>query len=526
MSEVSLNFVFLVLMVVLFVVASMQWRKSRTLSVATKILQGALQEKNESYSQLERCYSEESVKAEQEKAQLLNEAKILQGALQEKNESYSQLERRYSEESLRAAHEKARLLSELKLTLDEKILIGERFDLVRKILDQKPVINHGLSGFSRLIRDDYVDFLACTLHPFSGIKSFLDLQLIHRDLDIAIRVPVTLGKTVLGVSGGFSSGKSAFINNFLPSDSVRLAVGINPVTVIPSYIVTSARGVKIHGHCANGGSVNIDASLYKKLSHEYAKSFGFDLRSVMPFISVQVPLDNDLFGNIAIIDTPGYNPGSDGLYQAFDRAVAAEYINQCDALIWVINIKDGTLPASDGDFLEQLGFSGEKLYIVLNQADLLPSNDIRDVIEEVSNELDFSGIKYSGICAYSSVLKRHYGTVREDLFDFIKRNNVLKNEIRKIKENIELAFSRHNADIAENIRFENQRKNALMNLGAYALERGGTEEYQRMKPLLVAIEEAFPKRDLKSESDKSRHIEQVFFSYSKDALKHVWQNNQ
>ena len=486
MSEVSLNFVFLVLMVVLFVVASMHWKKSRTLSVA---------------------------------------AKILQGELQEKKESYSQLERRYSEDSLRAEQEKARLSSELKITLDEKILIVERFDLVRKILDQKSVINNGLSEFSRLIREDYIDLFACALHSFNGIKSFMDLQLIHRDIDLANRLPVTHGKTVLGVSGGFSSGKSEFINNFLPSDSVRLAVGTNPVTVIPSYIVASARGVKIHGHCANGGSVNIDASLYKKLSHEYAKSFGFDLRSVMPCISVQAPLDHDLFGNIAIIDTPGYNSGNDS-YQAFDRAVAVEYINQCDALIWFINIKAGTLPDSDSDFLEQFGFRGEKLYIVLNQADTVTSNQIHDVIEEVSGELDRSGIKYSGICAYSSLKKIHYGSVGETLFDFIKRNNVLKNEFRIIKEKIGLAFERHTADIAENISVEKQRKNALMKLGAYALGNGGTEEYQRVKPLLVAIEDAFPKRDLKFESDKFYHLEQLFVSNLKEALNHIRKYNQ
>jgi hypothetical protein len=49
---------------------------------------------------------------------------------------------------------------------------------------------------------------------------------------------------------------------------------------------------------------------------------------ILPFTSVKAPLDRDLFGNLRIIDTPDYNPGTTGGAAASNHSSAASLVNQ------------------------------------------------------------------------------------------------------------------------------------------------------------------------------------------------------
>src|SRR5690606_12197606 len=86
--------------------------------------------------------------------------------------------------------------------------------------------------------------------------ALLELQAIHRELELVVDFPSARDKTLVAIAGGFSSGKSRFINSFIQTDEVKLAVGMNPVTVVPSYVVCGAQpGVR--GYSANGGSFTL-----------------------------------------------------------------------------------------------------------------------------------------------------------------------------------------------------------------------------------------------------------------------------
>lgn len=450
------------------------------------------------------------------------ETATLKQEIQCVKELHEQLEQRYSDESERATQEKALLSNELQRISEEKMSIRERFDLVQHILALKRPINNGLLEFKRLIQEDYVSFAAKESSLANEAGALMELQKIYRELELTMDFPAILGKQILGIAGGFSSGKSAFINSFLPDNSVKLAVGINPVTVIPSYIVYSEQDVQIRGHCANGGSLELGTALYEKLSHEYIKSFGFDLRSVMPYVSVQAPISRNLFEHIALIDTPGYNPGTDDASQSFDRTTATEYVKQCDALIWVVGLgTDGTLPDSDREFIEQAGFSGESLFIVLNKADLKPKSDIDAIMEEVASVLDFSGVNYAGICAYSSERKQFYGYLGEELEQFIQRINKRRNETRHLKNEIDVVFNRYIEAIQQDIDADEARRKKIKRLEMDALGSGGTEEYKKMKPLFAEIEATFPKQDLKATLKECESLKEKFFSCATEVVRSV-----
>lgn len=417
----------------------------------------------------------------------------MQSELLKQKEQYAHLERSHSDE--KAWH--ATTKNELQLVSEERMSLDERFQLVQRILAPKPPVNEGVSTFKRLIIEDFHKFASAESSLADKVGSLVALQRILHELELDIRFPAILGKRVIGIAGGFSSGKSAFINSFLPNSSVKLAVGINPVTVIPSYIVCSSQGTRIHGYCANGGFLELGSGLYQKLSHEYLKSFGFDLRAVMPYISVQAPINQELFKHIALIDTPGYNPGAVDSSQSFDRETATEYVKQCDAMIWVIGLDStGTLPDSDREFIEQAGFSSDSLFIVLNKADIKSQSDIDDILEKVVGELDFAGIEYAGICAYSSNNKKSYNSQGESLNDFVVRLNRPRNESSHLKEKIDTVFNRYADLIKKDLDNDTLRVRQLNKIKSFALEYGGTEGHAKMRGLCLDLEKAFPKRDL------------------------------
>lgn len=119
----------------------------------------------------------------------------------------------------------------------------------------------------------------------------------------------------------------------------------------------------------------------------------------MPSITVEVPLRDNLFANICLIDTPGYNPGG----RSDDRTTAADFLKDRDALIWMIGLDaTGTVPEEDLEFLADLELGSLPLYVVLNKADIKPHGELEAILDEVKNALADADIEPCGISVYSS----------------------------------------------------------------------------------------------------------------------------
>jgi GTPase SAR1 family protein len=248
----------------------------------------------------------------------------------------------------------------------------------------------------------------------------LQLKEIEKELDIITQFPIISKKNIISIGGAFSSGKSEFINSFLKNKQYKLPVGINPVTAIPTYVVSDSQN-NIKGYSNNGAAISIESEFYRQLSHDFVKSFKFNLKDIMPFITMGTPLKD--LDNVCFIDTPGYNPGSTDGFTAEDKSTAEEYVAKSKVLIWMMNIEDGVLQSSDVEFLENLDLTDKKLYIVANKADRIPMDSIEDTLDEIEEILDDYEIEYVGISAYSALEKEEYHFIKKTLYDFLQEQN-------------------------------------------------------------------------------------------------------
>ena len=107
------------------------------------------------------------------------------------------------------------------------------------------------------------------------------------------------------------------------------------------------------------------------------------------------------------------------------RTEANKFIQNSEALIWLVPITAGTIPQSDLDFLEEVVAENKPLYIVLNKADQRPAGERKKIINEVQEKLNEHGIEYEGISVYSSSMQKEFSFKEKSLSNFLANNNYL-----------------------------------------------------------------------------------------------------
>lgn len=475
-----------------------QAEQLRTLESRNEVLNDQLQAEQANVAELE-----------ERKVQALTQISELETYLEEHKNQLLSTEQNVDllknlTEQLKASHQ--RLEDNYADINKQHLSLTEKFLLVRNVLAQKPPENKELAKFADLINHNYMEFASRESSLADEAQAVLDIQAILAQMQMLVNFPSIAGKTILSIAGGFSSGKSAFVNSFIRNPSVKLATGINPVTVIPSYVVCSEE-TRIKGYSYNGGAIDLEPSLYASLCHEYVQAFGFDLRRILPFISVKVPMDPELFGNLCIIDTPGYNPGLKGEISGSDRCTAASLVNQASALVWVIGLDPaGTIDQSDIEFIESTPFRAESLYIVLNKADVKSQDDILEIMGQVADDLSFAGIEYAGMCAYSSTRKKDYPTSGLTFEQFLRSINRKVDVVGQVTSKLDTLFDAYKqaiqADIAQLEGFQGKFNAFKLD----ALEIGGTELFDRVDRAFPITEQMFDSSGLASLLDECESL--------------------
>jgi len=378
--------------------------------------------------------------------------------------------------------------------------IQNKYDLITKFLDANLSNNGAFDKFKSLIINDFMDFANEESSLAEEAQAILMLQDVEKRLQDITSFPTIYNKNIVAVGGGFSAGKSEFINSFFVTKEIKLPTGINSVTAIPTYI-TAGETSFISGYSYKGGLVQLSAELYKKLSHDFIKSLGFNLKDIAPVMSIETPMKS--YEHLCFIDTPGYNPSNTG-YTSSDITTSMEYLKHANTILWTIGIDtNGTIPASDLEFLENIVLEDKKIYIIANKADLRSLDDIEDILDVFEEILDEYDIEYEGISAYSAINKEEIAYRGESLFSFLdKMNNPI--EVKKsIFSELNVVFDMYQKAITKDIESKKEVQSHFYSLELDLMEAGiNIEDSQKVDDRLETLRSLFTTSDLQEQLKK------------------------
>ncbi|GAA7709639.1 acyl carrier protein [Helicobacter pylori] len=273
----------------------------------------------------------------------------------------------------------------------DKEALKNSHDLIARILNTK-MENEGLEEYQRILDNEFLAF-SNEVESKEQAVALRALQELGNELQLVASYPSLFQKSMVAVGGGFSAGKSSFLNNVL---GLKLPIGLDKTTAIPTYCLKGEREV-LMGCSQNGGMVELP---YLTFDHKFLNSFGFDLKEIMPFMLLSAP--SVPFEFLCFIDTPGYNPSNQG-YTGGDRQASEEYLANTKYILWVIDCQHGTIQSDDLNYLQELYEEhGKQVFIVLNKADRKTKNDLEKIATNIREILEDKGVEICGIGAYSS----------------------------------------------------------------------------------------------------------------------------
>ena len=360
-------------------------------------------------------------------------------------------------------------IKKLEIELKNKIKNIENLENLLKILNSEKSINKNIEGYKVILNKLYKKIKKNIIekkYNFAFLTNiFLELKKIINEIENTAEDSFLYSKNIIAISGGYNAGKSSFINSLsVKSDDGSLSRDIIPTTDIPSYVFNSEES-KIECLTKDGRKVKIHNDIFEKISKKNNDS-NFNTKNIVKHFYINKQLK---YKNICFIDMPGYDPGEDS---EEDSRIAKEYINKAKVLMWLSNIKTGTIVKDDLYFLKDIlkNDRDKIIYIVLTHADGKNDNSIKEICEEVKKTLEENGIKFEGISPYSTNFKNRnseyakkfkYGCSLEEFLDkYDKMDNItsykkeeLNNKIKKIfKDNIKLG-NRDIKNINNNIEF-------------------------------------------------------------------------
>ena len=250
--------------------------------------------------------------------------------------------------------------------------------------------------------------------PFAMMPVYLD----HSGFSDAINV---------AVGGGYSSGKSSFLNNITGIGAV-LPTGIEPVSMINTYISFSDKVTKliVSGKNCKGHVVKLNREVLDCIQHS-SKSKVY-VSSVLDELYIKVPVskDREHLKGLVFIDTPGYNNSDNANKENGKKDIdtASDALEDSDALFWCIDAEAGTISQRDIEMLNQLIDYNDGNYpfvIVFNKMDKKPANDFVKILQSAEKicksklkiqPIDIIGFSSIGESAIYSLKNKQKATTR------------------------------------------------------------------------------------------------------------------
>ncbi|MDE5664339.1 MAG: dynamin family protein [Duncaniella sp.] len=176
-----------------------------------------------------------------------------------------------------------------------------------------------------------------------------------------------VGRMTIAVGGGYSSGKSSFLNK-ISGIGHLLPTGVEPVSIVNTLLTysTDAKNLIIRGKNIRGAYVSLNKDVLQSIQHS-SKSKIY-VAGVLENILIDIPKSEEFLNNVTFVDTPGYNNSTSKNIEnsKADKDTAMEGMKNADAFIWCIDMEAGTIPSDDINMIKKiLDEGGQKPYIII-----------------------------------------------------------------------------------------------------------------------------------------------------------------
>lgn len=266
--------------------------------------------------------------------------------------------------------------------------------------ENKKLAKTKLTELKRLIAEDFTELCKQDNLP-NEAEMHGKLNEAIEGLCELVSFPDLANKTVVGIGGSFSAGKSSFINSLLGKE--LLPNNVTPTTAIPTYLAYGKHEV-IKAINVFGNAVPVDKDAVNALCHDFCEKYKVQPKCFIHTLNINTP--DFPHKHLAFVDTPGYS--NDNQQEISDRQIALEQLRLAEVLVWVVDIANGTLRQSDIEFIREVRVNDEietciPIFVILNKADRKASSELQLVIDEVKDNLKKARIDCSGIVAYDSI---------------------------------------------------------------------------------------------------------------------------
>lgn len=322
-------------------------------------------------------------------------------------------------------------------------------DLMAKICSARTSVDTDVfwsavrSGFTKEVKGvSLSDYLTENRSRLWNLDFEHELNDLCRSLSWSLTERQNTEDTQIVIAGGFSSGKSSFINQITKCAGL-LPTGTEPVSVVKTYLYCSNKVKKVSVKGVNQKNVLVDLSTGVLQAIQHANKSNIYLASVLDMLFVKVP--SSKLNGLVFIDTPGYN-NTDKVNNSngkTDKETAIQALGEGNVLFWFVGSDRPTITTDDLEIIKL--FEGKKV-VIFNKADKHGYEESRKIVEEGAKIIykNFSKDNIIDVIAYSTLEDKIYYSMNklsmEQIINNAKCAGNGKSEMENLKESISNLF--------------------------------------------------------------------------------------
>lgn len=191
----------------------------------------------------------------------------------------------------------------------------------------------------------------------------------------------------IAVSGGYSAGKSTFMNKLIGNDEF-LPTDMNPTSLVNTYINFN-RDIKkpiVRGENIKNDLVLLDEDVLASIRHDTQNAKA--ISNVLRRLIIDVP-SKDYLDGITFIDTPGYDNSLSVNREngTTDKDTAEKAFKDANVIIWCANIGK-QITHEDLTFIRENGGDEKPVVVLLSRMNSKTRKETGEIVKECHNTVE------------------------------------------------------------------------------------------------------------------------------------------